>query len=461
MIFTSYTYVYFALIVAILYWTVSKKEVQNSILLGASYLFYGWITPWFCFLIASSTIVDYFCGRGMGRFPHWKNRLLFVSLVSNLGLLGVFKYYNFFIENFLFVFAQLGMSPQFSTLQIVLPVGISFYTFQTLSYTIDIYRGKLTPRKNFVEFAVFVSFFPQLVAGPIERATHFLPQIERSRIWSWERFERGIVLIIQGYFKKLVIADNIVFYVDKIFMLESPGLLLLVVGTFAFSIQIYADFSGYTDIARGTAKLLGINLTKNFNFPYFAVSPSDFWRRWHISLSTWIRDYIYIPLGGSRHKTKWGYILTTMLTMFLCGLWHGAAWNYVIWGLYHGLLLVIYRFCGLEGKWAPENRFTLVISWSITYGLILFGWSIFRAPSMAWWLHSVTHVFSIDMAACVTGGFILLKICAYTFPLLILLGTEQKKGWGKISSSFIRAYLLIMIVVFHSDTGQDFIYFQF
>ena len=461
MIFTSYTYIYFFLIVGILYWGVRKKEIQNYILLVASYLFYGWITPWFCLLIASSTIVDYFCGRAMGRFPQWKKKLLCVSLICNLGLLGVFKYFNFFIENFLFVFSQMGMSPHLSMLQIVLPVGISFYTFQTLSYTIDIYRGKLAPRKNFIDFAVFVSFFPQLVAGPIERATHFLPQIERTRTWSWERFERGIVLIIQGYFKKLVIADNIVFYVDKIFMLESPGLLLMAAGTFAFSIQIYADFSGYTDIARGTAKLLGINLIKNFNFPYFAITPSDFWRRWHISLSTWIRDYIYIPLGGSRQKTMLGYVVTIMLTMFLCGLWHGAAWNYVVWGLFHGILLVIYKFCGFDGKWKPENRVNLFISWTIMYSLILVGWSIFRAPSMVWWLHSVGHItYVADMAGFVTVIYILLQICAYTIPLLLLLGVQYKKGWA-IGSSFIQACLLIMIVIFHSEKGQDFIYFQF
>jgi len=461
MIFTSSTYIYFFLIVATLYWGIRKRAVQNCILLVASYLFYGWITPWFCILIAWSTTVDYFCGRAMGRFPQWKKKLLCVSLFSNLGLLGVFKYFNFFLDNFLLAFSQLGMSPHISTLQLVLPVGISFYTFQTLSYTIDIYRGKLVPRKNFIDFALFVSFFPQLVAGPIERATNFLPQIEVSRTWSWERFERGIVLIIQGYFKKLVIADNIVFFVDKIFMLESPNLFLLAVGTFAFSVQIYADFSGYTDIARGTAKLLGINLVKNFNYPYFAVTPSDFWRRWHISLSTWIRDYIYIPLG-SRQKTMLGYVVTIMITMFLCGLWHGAAWNYVVWGVYHGILLVIYRFFGLGGRWTPGNRVTLCISWSIMYALILVGWSIFRAPSMAWWIHAVSNIsYAVDTASFLTGTFILLKIIAYTAPLLLLLTVQHRTGWGKVSSSFIQACLLIMIIIFHSEMGQDFIYFQF
>ena len=462
MIFTSYIYIYFFLIVGSLYWLIRRKELQNIILLVSSYLFYGWITPWFCLLIATSTIVDYFCARGMKQFPHWKKAILGVSLFINLGMLAVFKYFNFFLDNFLVVFNQLGMSPNLPVLQIVLPVGISFYTFQTLSYTIDIYRGKLSPRTNFVDFALFVSFFPQLVAGPIERAINFLPQIEKSRVWSWQQFERGVILIIQGYFKKLVIADNIAFYVDKIYMLDSPGLLMLSIGTFAFSLQIYADFSGYTDIARGSAKLLGFELMRNFNFPYFAVSPSDFWRRWHISLSSWIRDYIYIPLGGSRHKTVIGYVATVFTTMFLCGLWHGAAWNYVVWGVFHGGLLVAYALAGLTGKWRPNNKVTLIISWAVMYFFILIGWSIFRAPSMEWWLQVVWGIsFSLEKTEVMTAVFVLLKILFYCGPLAILVLTSGTSDWRRVASSFTHACILVMIVVFHSESAQDFIYFQF
>ena len=461
MIFTSYTFVYFFLIVGALYWSTRRKEFQNILLLISSYIFYGWVTPWFCLLIGTSTIVDYICGRGMEKFPHWKKQILCVSLISNLGLLGVFKYFNFFLDNFILVFTQLGMSPHLPTLQIVLPVGISFYTFQTLSYTIDIYRGKLSPRHNFIDFALFVSFFPQLVAGPIERAINFLPQIEKSRTWSWPRFERGIVLIIQGYFKKLVIADNIAFFVDKIFMLESPSLLLLAVGTFAFSIQIYADFSGYTDIARGVARLLGFDLVKNFKSPYLAVTPSDFWRRWHISLSSWIRDYIYIPLGGSRQNV-FGYISATLTTMFLCGLWHGAAWNYVMWGVYHGILLVVYNIIGLGGSWRPKSIPALLSSWLAMYSFVLIGWSIFRAPTMAWWTNAVLEVsFFLDKSEIVTAVFILLKIAVYTTPLVLLLIMSKSNGWQRLASSFVHAFILIMIVILHSESGQDFIYFQF
>ncbi|MCI5145541.1 MAG: MBOAT family protein [Candidatus Electrothrix sp. AR3] len=319
MIFTSFTYLLFFLIVFTVYWGLQKRKLQNFLLLIVSYIFYGWITPWFCLLIAASTLIDYFCGLKMVAFPEHKKKFLALSLLANLGMLGVFKYFNFFYTNLGALLTKLGLEYHPDVLQLALPVGISFYTFQTLSYSIDIYRGQLAPRKNFIDFALFVSFFPQLVAGPIERAKSFLPQVEQARVWSWKSFDRAWPLILTGFFKKLVIADNIAFYADKVFMLQSPSPLLLAAGTFAFSIQIYADFSGYTDIARGTARLFGFELMRNFHFPYFALSPSDFWQRWHISLSSWIRDYIYIPLGGSRQKKKKHYAIVIMLTMSLCG----------------------------------------------------------------------------------------------------------------------------------------------
>jgi alginate O-acetyltransferase complex protein AlgI len=463
MIFTSFNFLYFFFLVFCLYWSVRNRKIQNIILLAASYIFYGWITPWFCLLLATSTIVDFICGLGMRHKPGLSKTFLFVSLSCNLGILCIFKYYNFFIDNFQAVLQSMGLSPGIPTLQLVLPLGISFYTFRTLSYTIDIYRGKIDPRSSFIDYALFVSFFNQLQAGPIERAERFLPQIETERIWTWKNCERGFTLIILGYFKKMVIADNISFFVDKIYMLDSPGITLLTVGTFAFSIQIYVDFSGYTDIARGTAKLLGFNLVKNFNYPYFAVSPADFWRRWHMSLSRWIRDYIYIPLGGSKGQSPGRYCTTVIFTMFLCGMWHGAAWNFAIWGIYYGVLLVVYRVAGLGGSWRPQSKSGIVAAVCIMFVFTVFGWSIFRAPSIEWWIGVLTQLnLATNMAEMVSASVILAKIALYSAPLLLLLILEKRPAvYYRFSYSALHACLLIMIVIFHSESYQDFIYFQF
>lgn len=278
------------------YWSLGRKN-QNILLLVSSFIFYGYVTPWFCLLLASSIIVDFYCGKAIYVKANRKKYLL-ISIAFNLSLLAVFKYCNFFIENFIELFNLFEINPSISVLNIVLPVGISFYTFQTLSYTIDIYRGKLKPIDDFISFAVFVSLFPQLVAGPIERASNMLPQLLATRKISPADVSRGVYLIIRGYVKKLVVADNVAIYVDKIFLLENANPLMIAVGSVGFGIQIYADFSAYTDIARGLARLLGIRLMENFKSPYLAWSPSEFWRRWHISLSSWIRDYLYIPLCG-------------------------------------------------------------------------------------------------------------------------------------------------------------------
>ncbi len=462
MIFTDFTFVYFFLIVCVLYWTLTVKTAQNVLLLVASYIFYGWATPWFCLLIGFSTLLNFYCGKAIYDEPSRKNVWLGFSLIGSLGLLAIFKYFNFFLDNVFWLLDQFRLAPDIEILKIVLPAGISFFTFQSLSYTIDIYRGDLRPCKRLIDFAVFVSFFPQLVAGPIERAKRFLPQVTSVRTWKTEYIETAAILIIQGYFKKLVIADNLSFYVDKVYMLESPGAFLFALGTLAFSMQIYADFSGYTDIARGTAKLLGFDLSLNFRAPYAAVNPSDFWQRWHISLSTWIRDYIYIPLGGSRNKTFISYCGTVITTMFLCGLWHGAAWTYVLWGIYHGLLLICYKSLGLAGRWRPSHLATWAVSWMIMFSLVVFGWSLFRAPSILWWLNTLGNLTGLpDKAEIAAGLFILLKMAVLTAPLLIVTALNSISGWRKAGISLVQAGMLIMLVIFHNEAGQDFIYFQF
>ena len=276
----------------------------------------------------------------MERWPERKRVFMGISIVSNFGMLGFFKYFNFFVDNVHAVLSAAGYEIGMPVLRVLLPVGISFYTFQAMSYTVDVFRGELRARRSLLDVAVFISFFPHLVAGPIQRASFLLPQVEGARRFSIEKAASGFYLMVWGFFKKLVIADNVGVIANKVFALSDPSFEILWAGVFAFAIQIYADFSAYTDIARGSSRWLGFELTQNFDHPYMARNPADFWRRWNISLSTWFRDYVYIPLGGSR-AAEWKWARNVMVTFLLSGLWHGASWNYVLWGLYHGVLLVL------------------------------------------------------------------------------------------------------------------------
>lgn len=462
MIFTSFVYVYFLVTVAAAYWLLRRKSWQNLLLLIASYVFYGYMHPWFCYLIAGSTLLDYFCGLGMGRFPSWRKWLLIASLLGNLGMLGVFKYFNFFADNVVTAMHGLGFHMDPIVARLFLPVGISFYTFQTLSYTIDVYRGEMEPRRNFLDFALFVSFFPQLVAGPIERARHFLPQIENDRKWNMEVFASAWPLIIRGYLKKLVIADNVSVYADKVYMLDHPTALLLTAGTLAFAVQILADFSAYTDIARGTARLLGFELMENFDSPYLAISPSDFWRRWHISFSTWIRDYIYIPLGGSRVKTAWGGAIVVLTSMGLSGLWHGAAWHFVAWGIYHAILLIVYRQLGYSGRWKPVTWLGRLAAWALMFCFTLVGWAIFRTSSLTWLARAAGNMSlgfsgdSLTVAAVITA-----LVALYSSPLIVSLILSRRERKSGYVNAIVYGVAVCIIVLFAQERGQDFIYFQF
>ena len=340
-IFHSLDFFAFFFITVVAYWLLPRRA-QNVLLLVASYVFYGWVHRGgrsCCSPPRSSTT-----GRRalMTLVPERRKLWLWLSIASNLGLLGVYKYFNFFIENVAAAGAAVGWHIPPIALRLALPAGISFYTFQSMSYTIDVYRGHAPARTRFVDVAAFVSFFPHLVAGPIMRATNLLPQFERDRTFSPSAARDAALLIIWGLFKKLVIADNVGVIANKVFSLESPEFFVLWAGVFAFAIQIYADFSAYTDIARGVAKWYGFDLIRNFERPYLASGPADFWRRWNISLSTWFRDYVYIPLGGSR-RGPWREAANIMITFLVSGLWHGASWNYVLWGAYHGALLLIAR----------------------------------------------------------------------------------------------------------------------
>ncbi len=466
MIFNSLAFLIFFPIVFILYWLIPQKKynIQNFLLLIASYVFYGWWDWRFLSLIAFSTCVDYVIGLKMASELKHKKAYLLLSVFVNLGLLATFKYFNFFINSWVDLWGLFGFNISISTLYIILPVGISFYTFQTMSYSIDIYRGELKPAKNFIEFATFVSFFPQLVAGPIERASNLLPQIAKQRNWSHNKFKEGVFQIIIGFFRKVVVADSIGVIVDGIYNtpdIHNASSILMVVILYSF--QIYFDFSGYSDIAIGTAKLLGFEFKRNFNLPYFSSSITEFWRRWHMSLSTWLRDYLYIPLGGNRN----GIILqyrNLFLTMLLGGLWHGSSWNFVIWGAMHGILLSLekkFKLIPANYSFFKNTVIFLVVSviWvffrSLTLddSLLIFH-KLFSGPYLFPYIGDIN-----SFTAAIYGLLIALVFDVFLFikniPLEYLGGKLSFKNYIILSIFF-----LINIVLFYSS-ASNFIYFQF
>lgn len=463
MVFTSFDYLIFLAAVFVVYWILRIKCLQNLLLLIGSYVFYGYIHPWFCILIFFSTVIDYFTGLAISHFAEKRKIFFIISLGCNLAILGFFKYFNFFANNILTLASSIGFKVQPTTFHILLPVGISFYTLQKLTYVIELYRGNIPVRKNFIDFALFVSFFPQLLSGPIERASRLLPQIEQTRRWDWEMFSSAWPLVVRGYLKKLVIADNVSVYVDKIFMLDHPTFMLLTAGTLAFTLQIYADFSAYTDIARGSAKLLGFNLMENFNSPYLAVSPSDFWRRWHISFSSWIRDYLYIPLGGSRVNAKWKYAMILLISLGLSGLWHGAAWNFVVWGIYYASLIFIYRLLGMSGRWTPKGKLLTILSWMVMFCFTLIGWTIFRSSSIEWLIRIFSSNFSVGTSgdSLVVSSVVLSAVAFYSLPLFILMFLDRIIPNRKFVHSMFYGLAIIMIMVLAPGDSQDFIYSQF
>ena len=389
MLFNSLGFAVFFVIVFSLYISFNHKW-QNRMLLVASYVFYGAWDWRFLSLIFISTVLDYVCGlkiyesRDAGR----RKLFLFISVFGNLSILGFFKYFDFFAANLAALLGYFGISAHPHLLRIILPIGISFYTFQTMSYTIDIYRKEMEPTRKFFDLALFVAFFPQLVAGPIERARHLLPQILSPRKFGLEKFYEGCYLISWGLFQKMVVADNLAKIVDPVFAGAPPynGAKVLL-ALYAFAFQIFCDFAGYSNIARGLGKCMGFDIMLNFNLPYFAVNPREFWRRWHISLSTWLRDYLYISLGGNKRGALITY-RNLAITMLLGGLWHGAAWTFVIWGAYHGFLLIIHRLSGplLAKIPLPRHVFAqkiwLFVKIVFFFNIVCLGWLIFRAQSM-------------------------------------------------------------------------------
>jgi len=486
MLFNSFDFAIFLPIVFILYWFVTNRnlKLQNFLIVIASYTFYGWWDWRFLSLIIFSTIVDYSIGIILSKEDRVLKRkiLLWTSIVVNLGFLGFFKYYNFFLDNFISAFSFFGMEINANSLNIILPVGISFYTFQTLSYTIDVYKRKLEPTKDFIAFSAFVSFFPQLVAGPIERATNLLPQFYKKRQFDYSKAVDGMRQILWGLFKKIMIADNCAQYANEIFN-NSPDYSgsTLILGAMFFTFQIYGDFSGYSDIAIGTSRLFGFNLIQNFAFPYFSRDIAEFWRRWHISLSTWFRDYLYIPIGGS-HGGTWIKIRNTFIIFIVSGFWHGANWTFIAWGALNAIyflpiLLTKNNRRNLDtvaqGKFFPSlKEFSSI---AITFGLTLFAWVFFRAENIAHAFSYISSLFSglfefrnythsIKYLYKVGYPFIIISI---VFILIEWLGRNDQFAIEKLGSKqkaivrYSLYYSIIIVIFWFGGKEQQFIYFQF
>jgi alginate O-acetyltransferase complex protein AlgI len=483
MLFNSIEYILFLLIILVLYWNIKRVWLQNVLLLGAGYFFYAQWDWRFLSLILISTLSDYTIGVFLGRIKQQRRRqwLLLLSVVVNLAFLSFFKYFNFFIESTVDVLTLLGIQANITSLRIILPVGISFYTFQSLAYTIDVYRQKSKPVTNLLHFALFVNFFPQLVAGPIERAANLIPQYEAPRQLTPAKVEEGLILILLGLFKKIVIADvAATLIVPAAFNNPTslpPGVVLQAV--YLCAIQIYADFSAYSDIARGSAKLLGIEMMINFRQPYFSQSISEFWRRWHISLSTWLRDYLYIPISNAikprlQHETV-VYALAVMITMLLSGLWHGANYTFVLWGGMLGVFQVLYRLFTGRGAFLTEHRqpsvrlFALVLRVLLTFHLVLLAWVLFRAPSIRY----VPDIYGAMVEAIVKGAGV--DGIALVLPVLALYGVsffidtcqlvfnEQAFTYSWLRGFRVAFYVLsiLFIIYFTVKPYVPFIYFQF
>jgi len=454
--FTSLTFwVFFALTFAF-HWLVRAKATQNLVLLVASYLFYAWLSPGYAVLLAVLTLVDYFIALRMGKNPEESRRLLWLSLALNLGTLGFFKYFDL-------LNTRLG-DPLL--VKIILPAGMSFYILKKLAYIIDVSRKTFQPVGNLVEFSLFAAYFPQLIAGPIDRAQKLVPQIQSSRTWQARLLYDAWPLIVMGLFKKVVVADTLKTLADRVFWLHTPAGIITLLGTLAFTVQILADFSGYTDLARGFARLLGFETTENFDTPYLSLTPSEFWNRWHITLSHWLRDYIFFPTRRAlmRRTPRLAHwiiqSIPPLLTMFACGIWHGAGWTFVLWGLYYGVLIVIYQALGL-GNWKPAVRWKKAVGWLVMFSLTVFGWLLFRAPSLGWVGTALTAPF-IRSASDLTVSLVLASTVGfYALPLLVKSVLDRRFGVDSWPLVIYHAAAMMMVLVFINRGTADFIYAQF
>ena len=499
MLFNSFEFMLFLPVVFLLYWFVTRgRRWQNLLVVVASYVFYGWWDWRFLLLIVFTSACSFASGLLIEHYEGRRSRQRTVSaanIVVNLSVLGVFKYYNFFAENLASLLALAGWHVDWATVNIILPVGISFYTFQALSYSIDVYQRKLSATRDAVEFFAYISFFPQLVAGPIERVTNLLPQFQRERRFDYARAVDGMRQMLWGLLKKLVVADNCAMVVNEYWDSCSslPGAGIFIVGVL-FTMQIYCDFSGYSDIAIGCARLFGFSLMRNFHFPYFSRSVPEFWRRWHISLMTWFRDYIYIPLGGSRCG-RWKTVRNVFVVWAVSGLWHGANWTFVVWGLYHAVILVVYNLLGIRGATGANGtggasgaNGTLLallpsvkelLQMAFTFFLVVVGWIIFRAETIG---QAVDYICSMFTNSPFGPGWLIGKKCLLYSSLLLLaewlqrdrehalMFPQGREAYGHARASWLLRFAavryaiyiaIVYVLMVYAGEVQTFIYFQF
>jgi alginate O-acetyltransferase complex protein AlgI len=467
-VFNSFDFlIFFALVFSVQ--LALNRRYRNYFLLAASYFFYGCWDWRFLFLMLAATAVGYTAAQQIASREESKHRAfwLTVGVATNLLILGFFKYFHFFEDSIVTLLSNLGIPSSHVGLKIILPVGISFYTFQNISYIVDVYRREVKHLGSFSGFALYISFFPQLVAGPIERGTHLLPQIEEGRFTTLESFSHGCWLFLKGLFLKTVIADNLGPVADYYYSQPSPSTAQVLLGTYCFAFQIYGDFAGYTDMARGIGKMLGYDFMLNFRLPYFATSPSEFWQRWHISLSSWLRDYLYIPLGGNRGGA-WSTYQNLMLTMVLGGLWHGAQWTFVVWGVFHGSLLIIQRLLPRQVSQPNANSLVWALQVLVMLHLTCIGWLIFRAESLEQLatllkglLYPHFHITQED----ILNGWKLAMLC---IPLVLFqLAQEKTKNlnllihFSPTTKAVFYAIITFLIITLGSFGDQKFIYFQF
>jgi len=474
MLFNSFEYLIFLPLVYILYWLVGAKKLklQNFLILVSSYVFYGWWDWRFLILIILSSAIDFFVALRIDAItkPRFKKAWLYVSIISNLGILCFFKYYNFFIDSWVELFAGMGYKMTPWTVNLVLPIGISFYTFQTMAYTVDVYRGKVAPCRDWVSFAAFVCFFPQLVAGPIERASDLLPQITQKRKFNYVQIVEGLRLILWGLFKKIVIADSLAPIVEEIFFYwrSQTGTTILMGGLF-FSFQMYADFSGYSDIAIGSAKLLGIELKTNFRFPMLSRTMIEYWQRWHITLSTWFKDYVYIPMGGSRTNI-FRASFNVFFIFFLSGLWHGANWPFVVWGVFH-VLFYLPEFIYRKLKRKPlighiHNKF---LKYTVDGLQIAFMWLVLSAARLFYRSPTIEQG-ALMLKKMIVMAFTPIRYEEYLWYIVVIMVIDilirkNERNPIRIKNRTLRySYYscLILVILAHLDNEfTDFLYFQF
>lgn len=473
MLFNSGQFLIFLPIVMVLYFAFPQRY-RWAFLLASSYFFYMCWRPEYIVLIVASTVVDYFVAQEIhaSKSPKRRKRFLYLSLAVNLGLLFTFKYFNFFIDSAAELFKMAGLDYAVPMLDVILPVGISFYTFQTLSYTIDVYNGKTKPEKHFGIFALFVSFWPQLVAGPIERSNRLLPQFRQAVHFDYDRVVWGMNRIAYGFFKKVVVADRLAIYVNEVYgKPEEFSTIPIIIASVFFAFQIYCDFSGYTDIAIGCAAIMGFTLMENFDRPYLSKSVGEFWKRWHISLSTWFRDYVYIPLGGNR-TVRWRWYYNLFITFLISGLWHGANWTFVIWGALHGFYLISSRMTADVRKRIAERlqlaRIQRLVTWSnilVTFGLVVIGWIFFRAENVDQALLIFKKIASLDLS--LNPSMLMAYKGSYNFVLsflalgLLLLSYALPKDLKLRHNLLFMSVTTIIIILFGTGAESEFIYFQF